>query len=189
MAGLTAVVAQSLGLLTVVGDVTGLTAFETRSGEHIYCISLDGVVWCKENFLNFVSWPPPARHFDEKIHRSLKCRARTRLPLPTPIFSCTLIISSLPMAQGNLKLKSKSKGRVTKRQSNLRAAAPLIIKPKKSAAKQAFKLKQSVGSLIGTEKLIAGRVGHLELIKGSRRQVEKEQKEADKKAARKASKA
>ncbi|QFZ27147.1 hypothetical protein EJF18_30105 [Clavispora lusitaniae] len=69
------------------------------------------------------------------------------------------------MAQGNLKLKSKAKGRVTKKQSNLRAAAPLILKPKKATAKQAFKLKQSVGSSIGTEKLIASRVGHLELIK------------------------
>lgn len=85
------------------------------------------------------------------------------------------------MAQGNLKLKSKGKGRVTKRQQNLRAAAPLIIKPKKIVAQKAFKLKNSVGSSIGTEKLIASRVGHLELIKGSRRQIEKEEKEAKKK--------
>ncbi|EEQ39041.1 predicted protein [Clavispora lusitaniae ATCC 42720] len=88
------------------------------------------------------------------------------------------------MAQGNLKLKSKAKGRVTKKQSNLRAAAPLILKPKKATAKQAFKLKQSVGSSIGTEKLIASRVGHLELIKGSRRQIEKEDKASKKKSAK-----
>lgn len=86
------------------------------------------------------------------------------------------------MAQGNLKLKSKGKSRVTKKQSNLRAAAPLIIKPKKLVAKQAFKLKKSVGSSVGTEKLIASRVGHLEIIKGSRREVEKQEKEAAKKA-------
>lgn len=92
------------------------------------------------------------------------------------------------MAQGNLKLKSKAKGRVTKKQSNLRAAAPLIIKPKKTAAKQLYELKRSVGNLIGTEKLIASRVGHLELIKGSRRQIEKEQKEQAKKDAKKAKK-
>lgn len=71
---------------------------------------------------------------------------------------------------------------MTKKQGNLRAAAPLIIKPKKSVAKQQFKLKKSVGSSAGTEKLIASRVGHLEIIKGSRRQVEKEEKEAKKAA-------
>lgn len=89
------------------------------------------------------------------------------------------------MAQGNLKLKSKNKTRVTKKQSNLRAAAPLIIKPKKSQAKQTFNLKKSVGSSVGTEKLIASRVGHLEIIKGSRRQVEKEEKEKKKKEQQK----
>ncbi|KAF8000081.1 Protein of unknown function DUF2462 [Metschnikowia aff. pulcherrima] len=92
------------------------------------------------------------------------------------------------MAQGNLKLKSKGKGRVTKRQSNLRAAAPVIIKPKKAIAKQAYNLRKSVGSLNGTEKLISSRVGHLEIIKGSRRQIEREQKEAKKKAAQEAAK-
>lgn len=91
-----------------------------------------------------------------------------------------LISTTLLMAQGNLKLKSKGKTRVTKKQSNLRAAAPLIIKPKKAAAKTTFKLKKSVGSSAGTEKLIASRVGHLELIKGSRREVEKQEKEAKK---------
>ncbi|GEQ69449.1 hypothetical protein JCM33374_g3121 [Metschnikowia sp. JCM 33374] len=90
------------------------------------------------------------------------------------------------MAQGNLKLKSKGKGRVTKRQSNLRAAAPIIIKPKKQVAKQAYNLRKSVGSSNGTEKLISSRVGHLEIIKGSRRQIEREQKEAKKKAAKEA---
>ncbi|WPK27633.1 hypothetical protein PUMCH_005030 [Australozyma saopauloensis] len=89
------------------------------------------------------------------------------------------------MAQGNIKLKLTKKARVTKRQSNLRAAAPLIIKPKKSAAKQTFDLKKSVGALNGTEKLIAGRVGHLEIIRGSRRQLEKQEKEKARKAAAK----
>lgn len=90
------------------------------------------------------------------------------------------------MAQGNLKLKSKGTARVTKRQTNARAAAPLIIKPKKLIAKQQFNLKKSVGALNGTEKLVASRVGHLELIRGSRRQLEKEQKEANKKKKAKA---
>lgn len=90
------------------------------------------------------------------------------------------------MAQGNIKLKLTKKARVTKKQSNLRAAAPLIIKPRKAAAKNTFNLKKSVGALNGTEKLIAGRVGHLEIIRGSRRQLEKQEKEAAKKAANKA---
>lgn len=92
------------------------------------------------------------------------------------------------MAQGNTKLKLTKKARVTKKQSNLRASAPLIIKPKKSAAKHSFNLRKSVGSLNGTEKLIAGRVGHLEIIKGSRRQIEKQEKEAARKSALKAAK-
>lgn len=83
------------------------------------------------------------------------------------------------MAQGNLKLKSKTKpkSRVTKKQRDLRAAAPLNIKPKREALKLSYKLKQTAGSLVGTEKLIASRVGHLELIKGSRRQIERAEKE------------
>lgn len=89
------------------------------------------------------------------------------------------------MAQGNLKLKPKTKTRTTKRQTNLRAAAPLIIKPKREALKKSFDLKKSVGSLVGTEKLIASRVGHLELIKGSRRQIERQEKEKKKKDAAK----
>ncbi|KAL6028775.1 hypothetical protein ACNR91_000463 [Candidozyma auris] len=80
------------------------------------------------------------------------------------------------MAQGNLKLRSKAKTRVTKKQQNPRSAAPKIIKPKKASAKQAFKLSKSLSGSAGTEKLIASRVGHLELIKGSRREVEKEEK-------------
>ncbi|EMG48762.1 hypothetical protein SBY92_004038 [Candida maltosa Xu316] len=86
------------------------------------------------------------------------------------------------MAQGNLKLKSKQAARVTKNQKNPKKAAPKIIKPKKATARDSQKLtKTHLGQLMkSTEKLIAGRVGHLELIKGSRRQVEKENKEAKK---------
>lgn len=80
------------------------------------------------------------------------------------------------MAQGNLKLRSKQKTRISKKQQNPRAAAPKIIKPKKANAKQAYKLLKSLSSSAGTEKLIASRVGHLELIKGSRREVEKDEK-------------
>lgn len=87
------------------------------------------------------------------------------------------------MAQGNLKLKSKKAARVTKKQLNPKKAAPKIIKAKKTTAKEAqnfVKVHQSQLTT-STEKLISLRVGHLELLKGSRRQVEKENKEANKK--------
>jgi len=82
------------------------------------------------------------------------------------------------MAQGNLKLKSKGPARVTKKQQNPKRAAPKIIKPKKQTAKEAQKLtKIHQGQLMkSTEKLIASRVGHLELLKGTRREIEKENK-------------
>lgn len=88
------------------------------------------------------------------------------------------------MAQGKLDLKKKGTGpgRVTKKQKNPKLAAPKIIKPKKAKAQQAQKLtKIQQGQLMtSTEKLIAGRVGHLELIKGLRRQLEKEEKQKKK---------
>lgn len=82
------------------------------------------------------------------------------------------------MAQGNLKLKAKGPKKVVKKLLTPKKAAPKIIKAKKSQAKQASKLTKVLqGHLMSsTEKLIAGRVGHLELIKGSRRQIEKEEK-------------
>ncbi|CUM54631.1 unnamed protein product [Debaryomyces fabryi] len=82
------------------------------------------------------------------------------------------------MAQGNLKLKAKGPKKVVKKLLTPKKATPKIIKPKKAPAKQATKLtKVQQGHLMNsTERLIAGRVGHLELIKGSRRQLEKEEK-------------
>lgn len=82
------------------------------------------------------------------------------------------------MAQGKITLKNTKPARVTKKQKNPKGAAPKILKAKKSTAKQAAKLtKIHQGQLMSsTEKLIASRVGHLELIKGSRRQIEKEEK-------------
>ncbi|KAG7664302.1 uncharacterized protein J8A68_002160 [[Candida] subhashii] len=89
------------------------------------------------------------------------------------------------MAQGKLKLKAKAPARITKKQQNPKRAAPKILKPKKTVAKEALKLSKVHQSQLvaSTEKLIASRVGHLELIKGSRREVEKKQKEAEKKKA------
>ncbi|KAH3669005.1 hypothetical protein OGAPHI_002760 [Ogataea philodendri] len=84
------------------------------------------------------------------------------------------------MAQGNLKLAKKKSARVTKHQKNPRAAAPKILKPRKanSDEKQLVRLskKHSATLVASTEKLIASRVGHLELIKGSRKEVEKKKK-------------
>lgn len=84
------------------------------------------------------------------------------------------------MVQGNVKLKSRAKGRVTKKQQNPRANAPKQIKPKKASAKQTHKLNKLINALSGTEKLISSRVGHLELLKGTRRELEKEEKEKGK---------
>lgn len=82
------------------------------------------------------------------------------------------------MAQGNLKLKAKGPKKVVKKLLTPKKATPKIIKPRKAPAKQATKLTNvQQGHLMkSTEKLIAGRVGHLELIKGSRRQLEREEK-------------
>ncbi|ODV80062.1 uncharacterized protein CANTADRAFT_25799 [Suhomyces tanzawaensis NRRL Y-17324] len=88
------------------------------------------------------------------------------------------------MAQGKLKLKpSSGPGRAAKKAHASKKAAPRIIKPKRTQAKDALKLtKIHQGQLMSsTEKLIASRVGHLEIIKGSRRQVEKAAKEQAKK--------
>lgn len=89
------------------------------------------------------------------------------------------------MAQGVKKLKSKAPARVTKKQLQTRAAAPRIIKPKKATSKLKLTKVHTSQLMASTEKLIAGRVGHLEIIKGSRRQIEKQEKEAAKKAAQK----
>lgn len=91
------------------------------------------------------------------------------------------------MAQGKLKLKTKAPARITKKQKNTRAAAPKVYKAKTTQAVHAEKLTkiQSSQLISSTEKLIASRVGHLELIKGSRREIERKEKEAAKKKAAK----
>ncbi|CDK24341.1 unnamed protein product [Kuraishia capsulata CBS 1993] len=84
------------------------------------------------------------------------------------------------MAQGNLKLSKKKPARLTKRQQNPKAAAPKVYRAKKNLTEKKVQLlsKQHNGALISnTEKLIASRVGHLELVKGSRREIEKAAKE------------
>lgn len=91
------------------------------------------------------------------------------------------------MAQQALKVKSKAKPRerVTKKQMNPKKAAPKQIKPKNQQLAQMAKLSKTHSVTASTEKLIASRVGHLELLKGSRREIEKAEKLKKQKAAAK----
>jgi hypothetical protein len=89
------------------------------------------------------------------------------------------------MAQAPLKVKKKEKTRITKKQQNPKKAAPKIIKPKNQQLAQLAKLSKTYSVTQQTEKLIASRVGHLELLKGSRRQIERAEKEKKKKEAMK----
>ncbi|GMM29728.1 hypothetical protein DAMA08_024730 [Martiniozyma asiatica (nom. inval.)] len=89
------------------------------------------------------------------------------------------------MAQGNLKLSKKKTARVTKKQKNPKAAAPKIYKTKNITLKekQVLKLTKSHQSKLTetTEKLISSRVGHLEILQGDRRSLEKQEREKKKK--------
>lgn len=80
------------------------------------------------------------------------------------------------MVQGNSKLQKKTKARVTKTQKNPRKAAPKILKAKNKSITERLTKAQNSSISTNTEKLIASRVGHLELIKGSRRELEKKMK-------------
>ncbi|KAG0680472.1 hypothetical protein C6P42_004918 [Pichia californica] len=84
------------------------------------------------------------------------------------------------MVQGSAKLAKKKTARVTKRQKNPKAAAPKIYKSKNVTAKekQVNKLAKAHQAKLfsSTEKLISSRVGHLELLKGDRRTLEKEER-------------
>ncbi|CUS20307.1 LAQU0S01e03664g1_1 [Lachancea quebecensis] len=77
------------------------------------------------------------------------------------------------MPQKALKVTKKAKDprRVTKKQKNLRAAAPLQIKSKKRSLAHMKKLNRASSLTEATEKLIASRVGHLELLKGTRKEI------------------
>ncbi|QLQ80773.1 hypothetical protein HG537_0E01280 [Torulaspora globosa] len=80
------------------------------------------------------------------------------------------------MPQKALKVTKKVKDprRVTKKQKNLRKAAPLQLKSKKKSLQHLKKLNRTASLTESTEKLIASKVGHLELLKGTRRELEKE---------------
>lgn len=80
------------------------------------------------------------------------------------------------MPQKALKVNKQPKDprRVTKKQKNPRKTGPLQIKPKKKSLNQFKELNKTVSLTATTERLIASRVGHLELVKGNRKEVEKE---------------
>lgn len=82
------------------------------------------------------------------------------------------------MVQKPLKVKTKTKDprRITKKQKNPRKAAPLIIKSKKKQLDYLKKLNKTVSLTASTEKLIASKVGHLELLKGTRKEIENKKK-------------
>ncbi|SCU93896.1 LADA_0G05424g1_1 [Lachancea dasiensis] len=82
------------------------------------------------------------------------------------------------MPQKALKVTKKSKDprRVTKKQKNLRKAAPLQIKSRKKSLAHLKKLSKASSLTETTEKLISSRVGHLELLKGTRKELEKQKK-------------
>ncbi|KAK9314268.1 hypothetical protein V1522DRAFT_408760 [Lipomyces starkeyi] len=76
------------------------------------------------------------------------------------------------MVQGtvkNIKSKKTSKTSVPKK------AAKKIIAPRKNSAIVTAKLKKKHASAIAvnTERLLSSRVGHLEVLKGSRREIAK----------------
>lgn len=85
------------------------------------------------------------------------------------------------MAQKPLKVNKKSKDprRITKKQKNLRPAAPLQIKSKKKSLQYLKKLSKTSSLTENTERLVASKVGHLELLRGTRKQLEKESKKAN----------
>ncbi|BAO40936.1 YLR363W-A [Kluyveromyces marxianus] len=82
------------------------------------------------------------------------------------------------MPQKALKVTKKAKDprRITKKQKNLKKAAPLQIKSKKQSLQHLKKLNKTYSITEATERLIASRVGHLELLKGTRKQLEKHEK-------------
>ncbi|PRT56088.1 hypothetical protein B9G98_03708 [Wickerhamiella sorbophila] len=77
------------------------------------------------------------------------------------------------MPQGKLKV-STGTGKKTKSQQQLKKGAK-SFKPKRQAARKDAQIakKHSAALTSATEKLLSSRVGHLELLKGTRREIEK----------------
>ncbi|AET40652.1 uncharacterized protein Ecym_6271 [Eremothecium cymbalariae DBVPG len=82
------------------------------------------------------------------------------------------------MVQKALKVTKKPKDprRITKKQMNLKKAAPLQLKSRKKSLQHMKKLAKTCSRTEATERFVASRVGHLELLKGTRRQLEEQKK-------------
>ncbi|CCH40747.1 hypothetical protein BN7_281 [Wickerhamomyces ciferrii] len=91
----------------------------------------------------------------------------------------------MPQKALKVKPKEKKRERITKKQQNPKNYAPKIIKAKNPKVAAMDKLSKVHSVTTSTEKLIASRVGHLELLTGSRREIERQQKLEKKKAAEK----
>ncbi|KAK9456634.1 hypothetical protein V1511DRAFT_494874 [Dipodascopsis uninucleata] len=85
------------------------------------------------------------------------------------------------MVQGTLK-PNKSK-KISKPAQQAKKAAKKTFAPRKSSivTSSNLKKKHSAGIASGTERLLSSRVGHLELLKGSRREIEKVEREKKRK--------
>lgn len=87
-------------------------------------------------------------------------------------------LDSENMPQKALKVTKKAKDprRITKKQKNLKKAAPLQIKSRKQSLQHMKKLNKTYSIAQATEKLVSSRVGHLELLKGTRKELEREKR-------------
>lgn len=85
------------------------------------------------------------------------------------------------MTQGKVKL-TKGPAKVAKK-SAAKKAGPKHLAPKKTQARKdaALSKKLSASLTSATEKLLASRVGHLELLKGTRRELEEKKRKEDSK--------
>ena len=79
------------------------------------------------------------------------------------------------MPQGGQKASTAGSKKKTKSQQQLKKGAK-SFKPRRTAARKDAEIakKHSAALTSATEKLLSSRVGHLELLKGTRREIEKE---------------
>ncbi|KXT17237.1 hypothetical protein AC579_5795 [Pseudocercospora musae] len=80
------------------------------------------------------------------------------------------------MAQGQIK---KAKAPAPKN-TNRKQTGARVIKPKKASAlkREQFKKKHSAGLILATEQSLAGKAGHLEILRGGKK--DKKDKKAEK---------
>ncbi|KAG5362664.1 hypothetical protein CJU89_1791 [Yarrowia sp. B02] len=96
------------------------------------------------------------------------------------------------MPQAGLKKREKT-SKVKKPSGKIapKRAAPRKIAPRRKGAQRDVEIakKHQAALTTNTEKLLASRVGHLEILKGNRRELEKKNKEEEEKKKKKAANA